>query len=285
MKNLLLLAPAALLGLTSCQQQPATKTAVAAPVPIAAATVAQAAPAAKPVEAPKPQLTLEMRAFLKANDLSPLWRTVIEDENPVQNGFFGKDNYRIEFVFTSVKRDESNPALFHVEGKNRFKKIITPFSGTIYLTQLLDQQPEDEASGLSTVLNSYVVLGDFAFIEQAAAAAGRFRGTVMLDLHIDDNGLPQREYSLGGKHGALGAGYIFKGEWVSASTKKTKSVVFADDFLRVGDTVLEDFSIGERGEGVNPKYAKLGWDTYWENEEWWAEPGTVTAQAAATDSL
>jgi hypothetical protein len=46
--------------------------------------------------------------------------------------------------------------------------------------------------------------------------------------------------------------------------------------------IFRDFIIGERDMDFNPKYAKLGWNSYWENEEWWAEPGKVTAKEAET---
>jgi len=35
--------------------------------------------------------------------------------------------------------------------------------------------------------------------------------------------------------------------------------------------VLTRFGLGDRSGNINRKYARVGWDTYWKNEEWWVE--------------
>jgi hypothetical protein len=51
-------------------------------------------------------------------------------------GFYGPNNYRVSFFFTKVVRDKQRPGVYHIWGKNRYKKIITPFTGTCTLKQL-----------------------------------------------------------------------------------------------------------------------------------------------------
>lgn len=255
----------------ACQQQPPTR----------AFAAAEAIPEAVAVSTSSKKLTPDMRAFLKDNDLSPLWHTLAnreEHRNVVHNGFFGADNYRIEFVFTSITRDASDPALFLVTGKNRHKKTITPFTGSIRITQLLDEQ----ANPTSVLLEDSmcIALGSFEFSEQLGTDTdGVFRGTMVLDFFRNDEEELYMYLFAGGKYGARGSGYQFMGNWVSKSANKTKPVMFAAYFDAVANRVLEDFDIGERSVVINPKYAKQGWENYWENDEWWAEPGSVTARA------
>ena len=235
------------------------------------------------MEVPMGKLTPEMLAFLKDNDLSPLWRTIAQhedNEDVIHNGFFGVDNYRIEFVFTSITRDASDPALFLVTGKNRYKKTITPFTGSIRITQLLDQQSSIPGAMELVEDSVRVVLGNFEFSEQLGTRTdGVFQGTMALDFFRNEEGELEIYNFPGGKYGAKGTGYQFTGNWVSKSTHKTKPVMFAAFFSVMANKVLENFNIGEREIVINPKYTKLGWEDYWANDEWWAEPGTETAQA------
>lgn len=39
--------------------------------------------------------------------------------------------------------------------------------------------------------------------------------------------------------------------------------------------VLTRFKIGERDAHINPRYVRVGWNTYWQNEEWRAEKQVV----------
>jgi hypothetical protein len=262
----------------ACQQQSPTGAIAAAKATTVVATAeAKATPQAVAVSTSSPKLTPDMLAFLKDNDLSPLWRTLAkreDDEYAVHNGFFGVDNYRIEFVFTSITRDATDPALFLVTGKNRYKETITPFVGSIRITQLLDHT--------SVLLKDSmcIALGSFEFSEQRDTDTdGVFRGTMALDFFRDDEGKLVLFPFAGAEYGARGSGYQFTGNWVSKSTHKTKPVMFAAYFEAIVERVLEDFNIGDRSGVVDPKYAKLGWENYWKNDEWWAEPGTVTARA------
>jgi hypothetical protein len=41
--------------------------------------------------------------------------------------------------------------------------------------------------------------------------------------------------------------------------------------MAVTHQVMKRFDIGERGSHINPKYARVGWNSFWENKEWWAD--------------
>ncbi|MBD2767042.1 hypothetical protein IC235_03930 [Hymenobacter sp. BT664] len=273
----------------ACQQQSPRQATVATTVAtVTTATPAEITPGAVALRTSSTKLTPDMLAFLQDNDLSPLWRNLAqhqEHELAVHNGFFGVDNYRIEFVFTSITRDATDPALFLVTGKNRYKKTISPFTGSIRITQLLNEQPSTPDIELQEDVVR-VALGTFEFSEQLGTRTdGIFRGTMALDFFFNKNGNLEVYPFSGGKYGARGAGYRFTGNWASKSTNKTKPVMFAAQFDEIANEVLEDFSIGERDLELNPKYAKLGWENYWENEEWWAEPGAALAQVGNSKGL
>ena len=40
------------------------------------------------------------------------------------------------------------------------------------------------------------------------------------------------------------------------------------------NNILADFSYGERDIQINEKYVHLGWDNYWEQDEWWVDSKT-----------
>jgi hypothetical protein len=69
-----------------------------------------------------------------------------------------------------------------------------------------------------------------------------------------------------------GGGYRMDGTWTSYVKKDlVKPVILAHDLFRFANDILKDFSYGEREVEINPKYRSLGWESFWENDEWWNE--------------
>jgi len=270
--------------LVACQRQPETKTLVAAAPATSESTVA-AKPVAPVKTAPEGEtLTSEMLAFLKENDLATLWQNDVESrrENPTLQGFFGNDHYAIAFVFTHVLRDDERPNVFHVQGKSRYKKRITPFDGLLTVTQIadlstyLDLDSVEEANA-----RAYTVKASFIFRQDSTIKnAGVYRGTGLLDMYRTQAGKIDQCLIYGGEDNPTkGRGLQFEGEWVSNATGQRKPLLLSNDVFAIAPMVLKNFGIGERGGEINPKYAKLGWVEIWENDEWWAEPGTAVAKA------
>ncbi|GAB3835281.1 hypothetical protein [Hymenobacter jeollabukensis] len=280
-----LLLSAGLLG--ACQRATDTETpAATAPVTAVTNTVADARLAAP--EPAAPALPAEQLAVLQQFDLAPLLLPAsYEDEEGARsagqamNGFFGSDHYRIEFVFTRVERDARNPALYHISGKDRYKKRVSPLEGTIELTQLQPMKPL-EGSPNGELTAAYAATGQFELREGPEGnGSGVFRGKFALDFGRGTEQKPElatwgfTEESMAARR----AGSRFEGQWTSNQTRKTKPVLWADGngLFAIAQDVFADFNVGERGPEINEKYAKLGWNTYWENDEWWAEsPKTAT---------
>jgi hypothetical protein len=225
-------------------------------------------------------------AMLKGYDLSPVLRTLPADPNTIvepMNGFFGTDHYRIELVVTDVKRDPQQPARYLLRGKDRYKGRVIPFAGTIELTRV-QRQPISLKGALEA---AYTALGHFKLMEDATyPKAGTFQGLVAVDWAVEKSGevrqftpsvrIPHsegriREFEPSTKTPTLGGGILYEGTWTSA-TGQMKPAVWAADLLAYhGPQVLSDFAVGGRMLSVNPKYAKLGWNEYWQNDEWWAD--------------
>ncbi len=211
-----------------------------------------------------------------SNDLANLWLGDPEySETALMNGFYGTDRYRIEMYFASVTKDSKRPNVYLVKGKSRFKKNITPFSGEIVLNEvqtLRDPNIKDEELKEMNVANMYATKGTFEFREDSTySGSGVFKGTLAMDFAINTD-KTNRLWYFSNTDDAKGAGFLFDGEWTSYKSGKSKPIIWARDIFMIGNDILDEFSIGERDVQVNPKYRKLGWDNFWENDEWWNAP-------------
>jgi len=276
---------------TACQQQAPPTRAVAASA--ARPSVVVAAPVAKETSA--------IPQFLAQHNLAPLLQTVTEIKSEggphIYNGFFGLSNRRIEVVFTQVSRDEHRPNVYSIQGKNRYKGVITPFAGTLVLTQLVEQPhytkrelagTDDPLGYLDPALDKehlYTAVGDFVLREDSTHKnAGVFRGRAALDVYLD----PTRGLRLASRTGRTltrGGSAKFEGAWLAYGAAGSKPVVWVEDIFSYGPHILNEFSVGERDPDFNPKYAKLGWNTYWTNDEWWTEGYRDSARLAPLRSV
>lgn len=214
----------------------------------------------------------EALAFFQKNRLDSLF---VEEYNYPDNGFYGEDRYRIEFLFTEAKQDAKDPSVYHIKGKNRHKKTITLFEGTIKLNKIrtfTDPNIDTAEVGNMDVQTMYATEGVFEFAEadKTSPYSGLFKGTMKMEFSIGEDKRPNLWYysSVGLPSG--GAGYRFDGTWTSfTKPDMVKPVIFAADLFRFANDILKDFSMGEREVEINKQYHKLGWDNFWENEEWW----------------
>ncbi len=218
----------------------------------------------------------ELSKFMASQDLSSLLKNSWPD-----NGFYGDNRYRIEFVFTKVVKSTTDPALYFVEGKNRHKKTVTPFHGTMRIGQVRafsdPNMDEDETDAIGFG-DKYAVAGTFEFPEDSAqlATSGLFKGNFKLDFveikNAEANTATKDLWFFSDDAPASGSGYRFDGTWASYVKKDmVKPVIWSRDLFRFANGVLKDFSYGERDIEINPAYRALGWDNYWDAEEWWTD--------------
>lgn len=285
MKKLLLALVA--LGAVACQQQPATQ---AGPGAVAGAEIAQAPPpvvaaAQKTVVVPAtiPPARLAPATILRRYDLSALWRGEFDTEPTLgprpMDGFFGADYRRIALVFSAIQRDSLQSAVYHVKGKARFKKVISAFTGTITIKSLDYFKPNgltNEEAGLLDIMDLGSVLTATAAFEfweyPVSPTTGVFTGTGYLDFYID-GGKANRAFSMmeaSPKMPTKGAGVLYTGQWVGYQSGVSKPLLLSSNVFIMAPAALINFSVGDRDPTFNPKYAKLGWNDYWANDEWWA---------------
>ncbi|MCR5889772.1 hypothetical protein LRS06_18760 [Hymenobacter sp. J193] len=223
-----------------------------------------------PAHARKPASS---QSLFRQFNLTPLWHLHAKRaEAQVMLGCMGAQYRRLELVYQKVRRDGKNPALYHVEGKSRERERIMPFRGTITLTTIRKVSSDVRVPGFKA-LGHYEVAGRFRLTESPAeAGAGVFTGTLSMAFSHTAGGLaymPAQEEEFGFR--SRGEGATFTSQWTSAAHPKPIKIVWASNFMDIAYTVMDQFYIGDRGMHINPKYARAGWNRYWENDEWWAE--------------
>lgn len=274
MKNLLIVSALALIS-TACQHQ-------APPTQVATPTVATQhsvkAPTAAPITQPTAadSLALEAAAMLRQHNLAPLWanQTELMKARPAMEGFYGLTHYRISFYFSKVERDAQQPNVFHVEGFDRYKKVITPFRGTITVQAVQPFTEEMFADVADSTVRAFTATGRFALAEDPSTkGAGNYYGKALLDFTIDAQGRLDQAYALVGdsNNPTKGCGLVFNGTHISNRTSQRKPVAFANYYGAVVPEALKGLGLGDRSEEVNPNLARLGWNEAWQNDEWWAD--------------
>jgi hypothetical protein len=276
------------LAATACQQKaPATQSAVAiraaAGVPAVTAAPTASQPAMPALFKDSDTLTAPMRSLVARYNLAKLWQGYEDREgNPALEGFFGPDHYRFALFFSEVRRDEYQPASYHVRGKCHYRKNVRNFTGTLTIRQVEDLPRgyffiAGAGSDLpdTTAAQTYTARARLQLVEEASDNSGVFEGEAVLDFYTlagtaktdyvtavmeTDDSMPTR-----------GSGLLLRGSRLNRSTHQVKSFVVSTNFFAAAPDVYKDFAIGDRGGEINPKYAKLGWNELWENEEWWAD--------------
>lgn len=224
----------------------------------------------------------QLALFLGEHDISSLLFMPGADGGYANrfDGFYGSDHYRIEFYFSEVRRDSLNPTVYHIKGKNRFKKNITPFEGTLTFEKLAtfkdpNHKEESYDNDEFAVKEAYMAQAAFELKENPIfKGSGVFTGKMYIDFYErKDQTIDLWYYSQNAP--AQGSGFKFDGNWRNYKTNQTKPVVWAKDLFIFANDILTDFSIGERDVEINKKYRHLGWDNYWENDEWWHDTPTI----------
>lgn len=241
-------------GLTGCQQS----------ADVAETPVSAKSKAAVQIIRPAVTRTDTLLLLVQSRQFANLWLNYAHNYprgvTPLE-GFFGPDRYRISFAFTQIRPDSLNPRTLLVSGKSRFKKAVVPFSGSL---QLQDLRPLKRASLVNTgvedsLLRTYTAKAHFVFRQAPTQPhAGTFEGTGILEFYITKGGTINfvQTATEAPMDGTLAL--LYKGKWTEYQTHRQKELLLGRDYEAVGSGVLDTFTIGARGENVNPKYAKLG---------------------------
>lgn len=212
--------------------------------------------------------------MLQQHNLAPLWanQTELMKTQPAMEGFYGPAYYRISFYFSKVERDANHPNLFHVTGLDRYKKVVTPFAGTITV-ECIKPFTKDMFADVDSAARAFTAVGHFELNEDPTTkGAGNYSGKALLDFYVDANShIDQALDMVGRNNPTKGCGLLFSGIQISNETGQRKSVAFANFYGAVVPQALKKLGLGDRSEEVNPNLAKFGWGEAWENDEWWAK--------------
>ncbi len=211
---------------------------------------------------------VDVERFKKKYDLSALFK----DDYPA-NGFYGADRYRIEMYLTDVQRDATDPSVYHIKGKNRHKKVITNFVGTLNLTnvvQMADPNLDSTELAEMEIVSTFSGKGTFELREDTTLkTSGIFKGKFLVEFSVDKKD-SVATWFFSQKSPTGGSGLRYDGTWTSFVKKDMiKPVIWSRDLFAMANDILKDFSIGERDVEINKKYRHLGWASFWDGEEWW----------------
>ena len=252
---------------------------LAASVPLLGAARLQSRPAipgptVAPPAAPGAVLPNAARTALLARaSLGRLWQHQPQSgTEDVLNGCFGYDGRRLEFVFLRVQPDAKSPGRYLVAGKFRCYGDVTPFRGSVEVQQVqrLPANAAGEGGAASAAQPVYCATGSFAL--QATSThglGGRFDGRLAVDFQVGGSGraaLATHTTNAFTRNGGL----LFDGEWRDGPAGDPVPAVWKQG-MAVTRQVLTRFEIGERDAHINPRYARVGWNSYWQNDEWWVE--------------
>ncbi|GAB3572813.1 hypothetical protein [Hymenobacter daeguensis] len=261
--HLLLAAPALLLGAARPLRLPAP------PGP------GQNAAAAAPLAAPGAVLSNAARnALLARAGLGRLWQHQAQSgSEDVLNGCFGYDGRRIEFVFTTVQPDAQSLGRYLVAGQFRCYGDVTPFRGSVEVqqVQLLPTELAAYAGYEQTKTPAYCATGSFALRATSShGLGGQFTGRVALDFKLNaGNRAELLTYT--SNPATRNGGLLFDGVWREDAAAETTVPAIWKQGIAVTRQILTRFEIGERDSHINPRYARVGWNSFWQNDEWWAE--------------
>lgn len=235
-------------------------------------------------------LTQPMRKLLRTQDLSPLWQDIEQSDYTGRSsfqGFFGSEHYHFALVITPAARDAADPAVYHVSGKTRYFQShnIRSFTGILTVRQIVDlsypgflavmAQREEKAID-SLEGHTYTARARLQLREENTTNSGLFEGEGMLDFYTVPGQKPGYVgvFAFEGTDDQLpthGGGVLLRGNRRNVSTGQVKPFIVSPDVSAIAPFVFKDFMLDERMGQINPKYAKLGWNAYWENDEWWAD--------------
>jgi hypothetical protein len=191
-------------------------------------------------------------------------------------GFIGNDFERFYIHYISIKKSTKTPYQYIVRGKTRVDNDIRSFKGTITIKKAYSYIDDD-----LTNVKQGIAISKCRFYEDSSKAhSGFITGKLVTSWYLNKGVLIYNDIYL------QTDGYAnnqFMGVWKSYKGNQTKKCNWGD--FRIPNS--GDLDIGAGEFGVNDKYLKNGWQSFWdafisgddsiktkkalvkENEQWW----------------
>lgn len=196
-------------------------------------------------------------------------------------GFIGAEYQRFQIHISSIKKCETDPYVYHIEGKTKVVDNICSFTGTI---TIIDASLSDTNidSDLGVTRMKVGQLKEIVSINESRTDKnpGYITGDMTTNIYIDSSGNVQYDALI--NYSDSYANNQFRGSRKSYYTRLIRKVNWGD--RRIPDS--GDLDIGAGYFSVNDIYENNGWKTYQlstmgcesdeaieakqkENEEWW----------------
>ncbi|MEO6039124.1 MAG: hypothetical protein ABIQ93_11990, partial [Saprospiraceae bacterium] len=199
---------------------------------------------------------------LNYKKLSPMAAKAVLSQYPIadmvvnnspDNGFYGDNRYRIEFIVTTMATMSDNPLQYRVKGKNRYKKTISAFEGILDIRSVGEfSDPNLKETSLEygdiNFGKAYALQGKFNFKEDSSmSSSGQFAGDFSMEFYTPGAAAPGEEASEEGAQlwffsnnsPSEGSGYRFVGNWTSFKNPgMQKPVIWARDIFRFANNIL-----------------------------------------------
>ena len=233
------------------------------------------------VAQPAGEVSTETAERAKAYDVSPFLHN---NEKFGATGVFDSTYGRLQIRFENVTKDKDNPLVYHVSGASRHMKQVTPFKGTIQITEItkstgtlndmLMAMPgmKVEESRIADGLER----GDFVFVkatynlreDSTKKFSGVFSGNMQFALRVKPDGSLSNDWNRSESN--YYRNFVYQGNWTSYNGKFFAPATWADGRIPVKDGV----DVGQREFQIAPKYEKNGWKRndngdYVDSPEYW----------------
>jgi hypothetical protein len=206
---------------------------------------------------------------LTHTDLSFLW---MNTPNRAIVGFIGKNYYRFQIKFTSIKRNGPNATAYVVTGYTRKWDTVRYFTGYIGLEHAWYVQTNPD---FGDTIKEGIFTGTYNFMEATneLPCTGQFRGNFMTSWYTDKSGNIHYDDLNSGDDGDYNNSFV--GTWKDYSPNRTLICNWGD--YRIPNSGNLDEGVGEFAP--DSAYVKYGWQNFKGTEYDGSSDGKDTIQA------
>lgn len=203
-------------------------------------------------------ITRELKDSLQVKNFSTIWTTA---PHWLVYGSIGEDHQRLRMKLLSVIKDDVDPTLYRIYGKNKVKTNICAFQGELRITNI--RKYSDTSLGLdnaymdSSIQGRFLVCGTYRLLEDPSQHhAGILTGTFASYFYIDRTGAVRYD-----DIDEVADGYTnnqFVGSWASYTGRSSKRCNWGD--MRIPNS--KNFDIGAGEFSPSTEFLMHGWENF-----------------------
>ena len=218
----------------------------------------------------------ELKDSLQEKDFCKLWTITPNSE---VYGFIGNDYQRLQVKLLSVIKDNADPTLYRVYGKDMVKTNVCEFQGEFRITNIRQYDDVPHAYKDSSIQGQFVICGTYRLLEDPGQNhVGLLAGTFASYFYVDHRGSVRYDDTRNVADDYCNNQFV--GIWASYEGRQTKRCNWGDERIPGSG----DLDIGAGEFSPDDKYLPLGWQSYrdayfgpahnkkasaLENADWW----------------